>query len=208
MQKIINPSFENWINNNRELLYKYRGKWVAYNEGGLIANDSTLSGLRALADMLADRYIVYYVHPENFGRITFRPIHFRSVFFHEWTPLRLIQLGFIDQSIEIPMLIDSGADGSLISHDTGIILGLSMAEGELIHKAKGIGGGEITYVWRNIQISIEGNTITAPVAWVLDGQNQENIIGRQVVFDAWDIEFRQAEEQIIFRFRGQPEVTL
>jgi|GEM_PF-2125055 len=39
-------------------------------------------------------------------------------------------------------------------------------------------------------------------AWIIEGLNQEAVIGRQVVFNAFDIEFKQAEEQIIFKFRG------
>lgn len=204
MEKIINTSISNWVNNNRELLLKHKGKWIAFNESGLIAVHDSLAELRVLADSIAAKYAVYFVNPTSFGRMSFRPIHFRSVFFHEWTPLVYVELGFKDKKIELPMLVDSGADGSLIDFQTGVGLGLQLAEGELQNEAKGIGGGKISYVWRNLHLTIEGNSITAPFAWVLEGQNQENIIGRQVVFDAWDIEFKQAEEKILFKFRGQP----
>jgi Aspartyl protease/Family of unknown function (DUF5678) len=207
MEKIINPSLNNWVNNNRQLLLKYKGKWVAFNKDGLIHSAPDLKQLRSTIQKEIKKYAVYYVHPQIFGKITFRPIHFRSVFFHEWTPYYLVELSFHKQKIEIPMLIDSGADGSLIDYQTGIDLGLNVADGELQHEAQGIGGGKITYVWRSIQIAIEGNVIIAPVAWIISGEKQENIIGRQVVFDAWDIEFRQADEQIAFRFRGQPKFT-
>jgi Family of unknown function (DUF5678)/Aspartyl protease len=199
--KIINNSVHNWVNNNRDLLRQYKGKWIAYNEKGLLLSDDTLKSLCEKADKITSDYIVYFIDPFQFGKINFRAIHFRSVFFHDWVPLYKIDLSFEEKSIQIPMLIDSGADGSLISYETGLLLELQIAPGETRQEAQGIGGGKISYVWRDLQITIEGQTITAPVAWILEGEKQENIIGRQVVFDAFDIEFKQADEQILFRYR-------
>jgi hypothetical protein len=108
----------------------------------------------------------------------------------------------MDKSIQLNMLIDSGADGSLISYETGIELGLTVGAGETRQEAKGIGGGTLKYVWRDLTINIDGHSIIAPVAWILEGANQEEIISRQVVFEKFDIEFRQAEELILFKYRG------
>lgn len=202
MDAINNQNIQNWINHNRETLRLHKGEWIAYNETGLIASAETLALLRSKADQITTDYIVYFVDPFQFGKINFRPIHFRSVFFHEWTPLYPITLAFEAKTIHLSMLIDSGADGSLISKETGFDLGLRQAPGETIQEARGIGGGKIGYVWRDLQITIDNHTITAPVAWILEGENQESIIGRQIVFDEFDIEFKQADEQIIFRKRS------
>jgi Family of unknown function (DUF5678) len=43
--KIINNSVHNWVNNNRDLLRQYKGKWIAYNESGLLLHDDTLKSL-------------------------------------------------------------------------------------------------------------------------------------------------------------------
>lgn len=40
-----------------------------------------------------------------------------------------------------------------------------------------------------------------PVAWLLEDDVEEMIIGREIVFDMFDIEFKQADEEIIFRKR-------
>ena len=195
------PKINNWVNDNKEMLRAHRGKWIAYNETGLIASELTLDAVCKSADIITNDYIVYFVNPYMFG-VRFRPIHFRSISFHDWQPLYPINLRFKEKSIQLNMLIDSGADGSLISYKTGLSLGLTVGEGETRQEAKGIGGGKLQYVWRDIIITINDHSITAPVAWILEGSNQEEIIGRQVIFDKFDIEFKQADEQIIFKYRG------
>ncbi len=198
----------NWVNTNKELLHTYKGKWIAYTEDGIIASENDLAVLTTSADRISNKYIVFFVHPDMFG-IRFRPIHFRSVFFHEWTPLYSVQLQSKTHSLELPMLIDSGADGSLLSFQTGTVLGFQVADNEIIHEAKGIGGGTIKYVWRNIQVTLAEHSMEAPFAWILEGENQENIIGRQVIFDKFDIEFKQADEMIIFKYRDdQPAARI
>jgi hypothetical protein len=198
-----NKKIQNWVNEHKELLRKYVGKWIVYNEEGLLAAGDTIQEAEEGAKTTG-RKILYFVNPLNYSGIRFRAIHFRSISFHEWQPLYPLKLSFKDNHIETMMLIDSGADASLISYSTGLRLGLTVAEGETKQSAKGIGGGVIHYVWRDVQITIESNTITIPIAWILEGSNQEDIIGRQIVFDAFDIEFRQADEEIKFKFRGVP----
>lgn len=72
MEKIINPSIDNWVNNNRELLLKHKGKWIAFNENELIAVHDTLAELRILANSITTKYLVYFVNPISFGQISFR----------------------------------------------------------------------------------------------------------------------------------------
>jgi hypothetical protein len=205
MEASQHQNLNNWVNHNRELLLRHKGKWVAYNENGLLLAHESLKELRKEAGTNASDYFVYFVHPSFFGQISFRAIHFRSVFFHEWTPLYPVELAFHDKKMQLSMLIDSGADGSLISYQTGLELGLRLADGETRQEARGVGGGIINYVWRDIQITIDGHALKVPTAWVIEGENQENIIGRQLVFDVFDIEFKQADETIVFKYRGLPE---
>jgi hypothetical protein len=99
------------------------------------------------------------------------------------------------------MLIDSGADCSLISFKTGQALGLQILETDDIEEGFGI-GGSIEYVRKRIFVTIDSHTLRVPVAWVQDKNCQDEIIGREVIFDAFDIEFKQADETIVFRKRG------
>ncbi len=104
--------------------------------------------------------------------------------------------------IKRAMLVDSGADVSVISKDFGELLGLTMSDNEKIYSANGVGGGVLKYVERELFLKINGKSIIkAPVAWIQDDRYKEMIVGREVVFDAFDIEFKQAEETIIFKKR-------
>ncbi|MDB9459340.1 hypothetical protein PN473_13145 [Dolichospermum circinale CS-545/17] len=52
------------------------------------------------------------------------------------------------------------------------------------------------------QCIIDNYTFSAPVAWLQNEDCQEVLLGREVVFDLFDIEFKQAEEKILFKYRG------
>ncbi|MEO8146122.1 MAG: DUF5678 domain-containing protein [Bacteroidia bacterium] len=63
-KKIINPSFENWTNNNRDLLRNYKGKWIAYNKSGIVATADSFLKLSRAASRKTKDYISYYVSPD------------------------------------------------------------------------------------------------------------------------------------------------
>ena len=73
-----NKHISNWINNNKDLLHAYLGKWIAYSENGIIASSNTLAETCSIADKIMDGYLVYFVNPDHF-KVRFRPIHFRSI---------------------------------------------------------------------------------------------------------------------------------
>lgn len=100
------------------------------------------------------------------------------------------------------MLVDSGAEISLILFRMGQDLGYQLADAELILIAETI-GGKVEYVLRNVKITINEYSFLAPLAWLQTKTEIEQLLlGREVVFDKFDIEFRQAEEEITFRWRG------
>ncbi len=100
------------------------------------------------------------------------------------------------------ILVDSGADFGLIPYELGIQLGFIKSLGEKISKADEI-GGSIDYLLREVNLTIDGHNFNAPVAWIQDKNCLEVLLGRDVVFDLFDIEFKQADELIIFKFRGK-----
>ncbi len=72
-----------------------------------------------------------------------------------------------------------------------------------INADKGV-GGEVQYVRRIIDRQIDNRTFQAPVAWLLtELANAPVLLGREVVFDLFDIKFVQAEERIEFEWRGK-----
>lgn len=197
-KKIINPSFDNWVNNNREFLRKYKGNWVAFNEElGFIASKKTLKETEEEALKVTSKMAFYYVNPHIYSGYRFLPIRFNTVKIHPWQPTKLVKLKALDKEIEIEMLIDSGADCSLISYETGLRLGLSLALLEDTSEARGI-GGNVNFVIRLLNITIDNYTLKVPVAWVQNEECTDEIIGRVIIFDNFNIEFRQSEEKIVF----------
>lgn len=103
------------------------------------------------------------------------------------------------EKIKVNMLVDSGADVSVISYKRGIRLGLKIKENEPIFTLGGISGG-IPVVYRNLQMEIGEHKFDARVAWSLSEEIPE-IPGRLSVFDEFNIELKQVEGISIFRRR-------
>jgi len=75
-----------------------------------------------------------------------------------------------------------------------------LAKEELILEGETV-GGNLRYLLRNLKIDIDSHEFIAPFAWLQTDNCEEILLGREVVFDLFDIEFKQAEEKIIFKFR-------
>jgi hypothetical protein len=190
----------NWVNNNKALLRYYKNKYIAYTiEDDIIANDEDLEGVINKAKLIKSDFSVYFVSPLLF-RTRIRPIHFKAIRTHDWEPIREFTISYLDNKLVLPMLVDSGADCSLISYKTGKLLGLQILETDEIDEAFGV-GGSVTYIRKRITLTVDDYSLRIPVAWVQDLKYKDEIIGRETVFDAFDIEFKQAEEIILFKKR-------
>jgi len=127
-------------------------------------------------------------------------ISFRSVSRHEWLPKYQVTLKHKEVVMTSTMIVDSGAEFSVISLKTGRDLGYELADGEELLVAQSL-GLKVEYVLRRVEMKIDGHSFTAPVAWLQNNLTDEMLLGREVVFDKFNIEFRQAEEEIIFTWR-------
>jgi hypothetical protein len=79
-RKIINPDFENWVNNNRELLRKYVGNYVAFNEElGFIVSKKTFEETEEEALKIASNAILYYVNPYSYSGYRFPSVRLNTV---------------------------------------------------------------------------------------------------------------------------------
>lgn len=190
-----------WLNRNRyHLIELYKNKYVAYNENGVIAHSENLQEVLQLAENLGQNYLIYLV-PRRRHSIQILPIQFRSVVRHDWQPNYSVKLRHNEIVIYATMLVDSGAEVSLISLKLGQDLGYALADAESTLLAETI-SGTVEYVLRNVETTIDERTFIAPVAWLQTPTDSEQLLlGREVVFDKFNIEFRQAEEQIIFTWR-------
>lgn len=121
-----------WFNKNRrKLLELYPDQYVAYNENGIIGHSENLKEILSIVEKagLKDHYLIYVV-PKGNPNLQILSIRLRSVISHEWQPTYAVKFKNKDQEIETSMLVDSGADITLISLKVGQDLGFYLAEGE------------------------------------------------------------------------------
>ena len=191
-----------WYRANRRELKKYRGQWIAYTNRGVISCDRDYRKMKdgIPADVPKLGYVIGRIYESEFVEpVRFYPVRMRSLKSHDWQPRYEMRLK-VQNSERVEMLVDSGAELSLITKQLGEDLGCSKTAGEIISKAEGV-GGSIEYLLRDIEIELDGHTFTAPVAWAQTDFCEEILLGREVVFDLFDIEFKQAEEMIVFKWR-------
>jgi Family of unknown function (DUF5678)/Aspartyl protease len=190
-----------WLNRNRQMLLdSYKNQYVAYNANGLIAHSDNLRELLELAEASREIFAIYLV-PRRTASIQILQIRFRAVARHDWQPNYHVKLKHRDININTTMLVDSGAELSLITLKMGQDLGYALADAESTLLAETI-GGRVEYVLRNVEMTIDGYTFIAPLAWLqTDTGGEQLLLGREVVFDKFNIEFRQADEQIFFSCR-------
>ncbi len=77
---------------------------------------------------------------------------------------------------------------------------ISIADEEHILVGQTI-GGTVEYVLRQVEMTIDGHNLMVPTAWIQNNIADVMLLGREVVFDKFNIKFRQADEEIIFTKR-------
>ncbi|MFH1777238.1 MAG: aspartyl protease family protein [Candidatus Omnitrophota bacterium] len=113
-----------------------------------------------------------------------------------YRPNAIVKLVNGDNYIVSNMLIDSGADVSVIPKAEGEALGFRIEKDEKIEDVNGI-GGQIPVVHRAIEFNIGIAGIKINIAWALIN-DLPPIMGREGVFDTFIIEFRQKEKKVRF----------
>ena len=192
-----------WFNHNkRKLIQLYPDRYIAYNANGVIGDSENLQEILKLAEASEEVYSIYLV-PKIIGSIVINPISFRSVTRQNWQPNYQIELKHKNYQLSTTILVDSGAEISLISLKIGQDLGFALADAESTLLAETI-GGNVEYVLRNLEMVIDKHHFIAPIAWLqTKTKGEQLLLGREVVFDRFDIEFKQAEEKIIFTWREE-----
>ena len=197
---------QQWLQEIYKHPKRYEGKVV------IILNDAQIVGVAedfaaakrkreelAASPSAYDGKMTLFLVPRGVKQVRIRTLRLRSLREDLWEPVYLVNLQTNHGEIQdCEMLIDSGADISLIPFDTGRLLGLSRSDEEILSFAQGV-GGEVSYLLRRICLTIDGHSINTMVAWCQDEEIEDMIVGRQDVFDAFHIEFRQSERRIIFK---------
>ena len=114
-----------------------------------------------------------------------------------WIPTAKIELIANGKNYFCEMIVDSGADITLIPRSLGEFLGFSFT-GEKIQEIRGIGEGTLPYIVKTIELRI-GNFKFKCLIGIALIEGIPLILGRFDVFDSFNIEFRQKEGLTIFR---------
>ncbi len=192
-----------WLRHNRKTLFRYSGEWIAFTNTGIISHDKDGRTTNRVARQTQLEYALKYVHPLEVSRLVrIVPIRIRSLKNNKWQPDYTVTLGTTTVSQILTMLVDSGADITVIPRWTGEDLGLQLAEDQYIEQAESI-NGRVGYVIRSLTFTLDGHSFKAPVGWIQTDGVEDILLGREVVFDLFDVEFKQAEETIIFKKRSE-----
>ena len=179
---------------------KYEGRIVAIAEDdSIVAVADSYRGAREAVERLnLDRQVGYFSVPRNGDNVRILTLRLRSLREDVWSPMYDVTLRSGHGELSLcRMLIDSGADISLISKKAGDELGLQRSEEEELLSAQGI-GGRVGYLMRRLTVVIDGHSVPTSVAWCQNPEIDDMIIGRKDIFDAFTIEFRQTEKRIVF----------
>ena len=207
-----------WRKQHWEELKLLAGNWIGFDKesGEILEFDISLSNLIPRLRKRGNAYILHFVNPldvfepqivrfVNLKTPKLSVVRFKSIKKNTWRPFQNILLKTPTNSEDLLMLVDSGADFSVIDFETGKNLGFQISTGEISEFGEGV-GSRVEYVMRELEMTIENHTFKAKVAWLLDKNIQEALLGREGVFDLFDIEFKQADEEIIFKWRDSPEL--
>jgi hypothetical protein len=190
-----------WLKDNRKALGQYAGEWIAFTNTGVIVHNKSGRIVAQEARLTQLDYALKYVHPLEIPRIIrILPIRIRSLKSNKWQPDYLVELSTSKITEKLTMLVDSGADISIIPKWTGEDLGLKVDENDYIEKAEGV-NGTVDYVIKNLMFNIDNHIFKAPVGWIQTEEVEDVLLGREIVFDLFDVEFKQADETIVFKKR-------
>ena len=96
--------------------------------------------------------------------------------------------------------MDSGADFTIIPYQMGKFLKLDKSASE-IKEIGGI-GGNVAARFADIQMKIEDHEFDCTLAWIQIEQ-VPFLLGRETIFDKFDITFRQSKRKTIFIWQEQ-----
>lgn len=140
----------------------------------------------------------YFYVPSKFNKLRILTLKIKNLLIKEWMPNFPVKFwGEGDQPIEMEMLVDSGADITVLSYQSGIDIGFRRSLGDKIEQAEGV-GGDVPYIVKQINVEIAQHFLLITVGWCLDESIDDMLLGRQDVFDFFNVEFQQTAGQIIF----------
>jgi Aspartyl protease len=201
--KVLTKTSREWFTENWASLADFGGEWIAYDDTGVKFHDAKLDVVITKMDENKMELILHFVNPlDHYRPIRFRALRFRALKANNWKPYYNVFLKG-KRKIGVSMLVDSGADFTLVSTEIGHQLGLKVRDDEVFPTAEGVGGNVVEISFHRIKLYLDSEEIEIPVGWLQNSDYDELLLGREVVFDYFDVEFKQAEKTILFKKRAE-----
>jgi hypothetical protein len=116
-----------------------------------------------------------------------------------WRPYVVVEIANLQgEFIPYEMLLDSGADITLISFMMGEYLGMTENSGEQKFYLRSIDREPVEILLRQITMRIDDQQFPCRVGWAME-EHVPLVLGRLDLFSRFHIEFRQEEREIILR---------
>jgi Aspartyl protease len=198
----IDKKIEYWTDVIRKDPSKYEGQFVVHNETDIFFTSEDMIEAENFLKKNNPFYfndLHMFLVPRQFGLVRLRLLKIRSLMTGEWTPMHDVNFILNDGTqIALEMIVDSGADITFIPKKIGERLGLVRSENDLLFEAKSV-GSLVSYVFRQMKVSIDGITLSIRIIWGQDEQGEEEaLLGRLDVFDRFDVLFSQKKRKVIF----------
>jgi len=116
-------------------------------------------------------------------------------------PIIPVRISGPARSVNVFMLVDSGADLSVVPYSVGETLGLRLDIGTR-SEAQGIGEGAVPYVLGEVELQMGGITLRVRIGWALI-EEVPLLLGRLDVFRELAIEFREFANKIVIRHQSE-----
>ena len=116
-------------------------------------------------------------------------------------PIARVRMASSTDSVLIDLIIDSGADITLVDALVAQELGLEPPTPDELYSLEGIGSGMGVY-YRQIKLTIGEYTFPCRIG-ILPSSNMTRILGQADVFDEFALEFRRFEGKVIFNHQDE-----
>jgi len=114
-------------------------------------------------------------------------------------PVAVIKLKLAKRVVPVEMYVDSGADVTVIPRRFGEFLGFVIEQDEICEIC-GIGEAVVPIIVKNVRMDIGEREFDARIAWAMINEIPP-LLGRLDVFDLFDIEFKQNEKIVLFKWK-------
>ena len=116
-------------------------------------------------------------------------------------PIIPVRISGPARSVNVLMLLDSGADLSILPYAVGETIGLVL-DMDTRSEVQGIGEGMVPYVLGEVDLQVGGMALQERVGWALI-EEVPFLLGRLDVFRELAIELREFENKIVIRHRSE-----